>query len=194
MTPPASLGELLERLHPAPDVTRISLGDILRGIGSQSFAPVLLVPALLLISPLSAIPGFPTLGALIVITVTAQWLVGRRHLWLPEFVMSRSLSTERLSSALGYLEKPAAWIDRRSRDRLQWFVLPPVSLVAKLCIIAIALTWPVLELLPMVTSIGAGAVALFAFGLMVRDGIFVVLGFAFIGLIAGLVSWMTGAA
>lgn len=194
MTAPESLSELIDRLRPAGDAAEVTLGDVLRQVGSQSFAPVLLVPALLLISPLSAIPGMPTLGALIVITVTAQWLVGRRHLWLPRFVMTRTLSAQRLASALGYLDRPAAWIDRQSRDRLRALVLWPASAIAKLCILAIALTWPVLELLPMVTSIGAAAVALFAFGLMVRDGIFVVAGFAFIGLVAGLVAWLSGAA
>jgi hypothetical protein len=187
---PRSLTELLERLRPRSREGSVRFGELLSEIGENSFAPVILVPALLLISPLSAIPGMPTLSALIIITVAAQWVVGRRHLWLPRFVTRRSLDAARLARALTYLERPAAWVDRMSRDRLQLLVLPPLSLVAKLCVILIPLSWPILELLPMVTSLGASAVTLFVFGLMVRDGIFVVAGFAFVGLVGGAVYWL----
>lgn len=190
MSDPRSLTELLERLRPRSREGSVRFDELLSEIGENSFAPVILVPALLLVSPLSAIPGMPTLAALIIITVAAQWVVGRHHLWLPRFVTQRSLDAARLAQGLTYLERPAAWIDRKSRDRLQLLVTPPLSLVAKLCVIVIPLSWPILELLPMVTSVGASAVALFVFGLMVRDGIFVVAGFAFVGLVGGAVYWL----
>ena len=40
------------------------------------------LPALILVSPLSGIPGAPSIGALIIVTVVVQALVGRQHLWL----------------------------------------------------------------------------------------------------------------
>ena len=49
-----------------------------------------------------------------------------------------------------------------------------------LTIMATVLPWPILEPLPMVTSIGATAVSLLAIGLVTRDGLFIVLGYTFI--------------
>ena len=67
-----------------------------------------------------------------------------------------------------------------------------MALVTKLLILLIALTWPLLELLPMVTSVGAMAVSLLAFGLMVRDGLWLVAGYATLAAMALLVSWFAG--
>lgn len=194
MSSPASLTDLLARIRPESTEGRATVRDILHRIGEDSFAPAILVPALLLVSPLSGIPGSPTIGALIIITIAVQWVIGRDHLSLPGFLMNRSVSAERLDRALTYLAKPAAWFDRHSRDRLQLLVMPPFSLIAKLCVLIIPMFWPLLELVPMVTSFGAGAVSLFAFGMMMRDGLYVVAGFVTIGGLLSLFLWITGAA
>lgn len=193
MTSPDSLTELLERVRPEAEADKVSVREILNRIGEDSFAPIVLVPALLLVSPLSGIPGTPTIGALIVVTITVQWLFGRRHLWLPDFLMVRELSAARLSAALTYLQRPAAWFDRHSRDRFLLLVQSPLALIPKLCVLGIAMTWPLLELLPLVTSIGAGAVSLFAFGLMMRDGIYIVAGYGAIGVVVSLIYWLSSA-
>ena len=60
-----------------------------------------------------------------------------------------------------------------------------------LCVL-IPLGWPFLEILPLVSSFGAGTVALLAFGLFTRDGVYVLLGYLMIALTSGsaLSIWM----
>ncbi|MDA7427748.1 exopolysaccharide biosynthesis protein [Primorskyibacter aestuariivivens] len=194
MTEPRTLGELLDAIEPGDNTVDISLGEILDKIGGRSFAPVILVPALLMISPLSAIPGMPTLSGLLIILITLQWVFARNHMWLPGVLLRRRVAASKVSRAASWLRKPTGWVDRHSHRRLRVLTTPPLTLVPKLSILLIASSWPILELLPMVTSIGAFAVALLAFGMMTRDGAYLAAGYAAIGLVAGLIIWLTGLA
>ncbi len=178
---PASLTELIDAIDPDPGADRVTVAEIMAKVGGRSFASVILVPALILVSPLSAIPGSPTLGMLIIVTVTVQALIGRQHLWLPGVLMRRSVAAPRMRRAMNWLRGPAAWVDRHSRDRWHFLTVPPLARLAQVAILLTALPWPLLEPLPMVTSIGATGVSLLALGLMVRDGVIVVMGYVFLG-------------
>ncbi|MWD26325.1 exopolysaccharide biosynthesis protein [Aquicoccus sp. SCR17] len=179
--PPRTLGELIDAIRHCTCQEDASVADMMGEIGDRSFAPAVLLPALLLVSPLSGIPGTPTIGAIIVLTIALQWLRGRRHLWLPRFVMDRSIPARRLTQALDFLERPARWIDKCTRHRLDFMVQPPMRTVTIVLICLLALTWPPLEFVPMVTSVSAFAVALLALGQMARDGVVVLAGYLFVG-------------
>ncbi|SMX38423.1 exopolysaccharide biosynthesis protein [Maliponia aquimaris] len=174
---PRSLGELLEAMRPLDGDTRVSVGDVLGRVGDQSFAAVILVPAVVLVSPISGIPGSPTIGALITILVSVQALMGRRHLWLPGFLCRRSITADRMNRALDWLSRPARWMDRWSSDRLSLLSSRAFRPLAYAAVTLIALSWPVLELLPFVTSFFAGAVAMLMYGIMTRDGLFMLWGY-----------------
>nr|WP_255670607.1 exopolysaccharide biosynthesis protein [Cognatishimia sp. F0-27] len=175
---------MIAQVRPADDDdSHVRLDDLLHRVGGRSFAPVILLPALILVSPLSAIPGSPSIGALIIVTVTLQALLGRRHLWLPAVVMRRKISARRLDRALDWLSKPARWIDGHTRARWRALTVAPLNRVSHLSILTITVPWPLLEPLPMVTSIGAFAVSLFGIGLMLRDGVYVLAGFAFMAVL-----------
>lgn len=150
-------------------------------VGPRSFGAALLVPSLILVSPLSIIPLMPTIGGLVILTISIQAFFGRSHLWLPRFLATRSLSGQQLSRAVQYLRKPAAWLDGKSRDRLRFLSAPPMDRIALLAVMTVAATWPFLEILPMFTSVSAGGVALVAFALMVRDGFVLIAGYTVLG-------------
>ena len=166
----------------------VSVQDILHEIGDRSFATVLLVPALILVTPLSGIPGAPTFGAIVVILIVSQWIARRDHLWLPGFVTRRRVASDRMRKALDWLERPAALIDRITAPRLTWLATGPLAVLPLLTVLCIAASWPLLEILPFVTTTGAVAVSLFAFGLMTRDGLFVLAGYGFVGAVAALLA------
>lgn len=186
--PPATLSALIDTLLPQDGAQKVYVRDVMHRIGDGSFAPALLVVALVLVSPVSAIPGMPTLGGLIILLIALQWVAGRHHLWLPDVFMRRGIAAARMDQAVGFLRGPAAWIDRHSRRRLRILTRQPFRLMALLVIIATAATWPFLELLPMFTSVSAFAVSLFAIGLMTRDGAFIVAGYAFVAASAAIVA------
>lgn len=176
-----TLTHLLDALDEAGRGDTVSVQDVLDAIGDRSIMPVVLAIALVLVSPLSGIPGLPTLSALVIFIVMMQALMRRDHLWLPPFLRNRAVRADRLHKAVDWMRRPAAWVDRHSQPRLRILTVGPLRWLTLLACLCVPLIWPFLELLPFVTSIGASAVALMAFGLITRDGLYVTWGYVVIG-------------
>ncbi|MDP5336362.1 MAG: exopolysaccharide biosynthesis protein [Paracoccaceae bacterium] len=185
---PPTLTTLLAAIRPSEGEDTVSLRDILSRIGTRSFAATLLVLGLLMVSPLSAIPFLPSLVAVVILLIAGQAVMGRHHLWLPDAIMRRRISASRLVRALDSLERPAAWIDAHRSGRWMALTRQPISLLAYLVIIAVALTWPPLSLVPFSTTLSAVGLSLLAAGQTLRDGIFVMLGYTYLGLLVTGVS------
>src|SRR5690242_8426702 len=62
-----------------PDQGRLSVAELMDAIGQRSFGPLLLVPALIALSPVGAIPGLPAVTSAIIIILTIQILTGHKH-------------------------------------------------------------------------------------------------------------------
>lgn len=179
------LSSILDALDRAADREQVSIRQILQELGETSFAPLLLVPALLLVSPLSGIPGVPTLGAIVMSLIVVQSIAGRSHIWLPDVLLRRQMAGKRLGKSVDWLRKPALWIDRHTHRRMAWLTRWPLKLIPLLVALAVCAVLPLLEILPFVTSTGAVAISLFAVGILARDGLFVVFGLLFTGTLAG---------
>ncbi|WP_420012298.1 exopolysaccharide biosynthesis protein [Tateyamaria sp.] len=192
MTPPdrGTLTALLDRLEGAATGDEVSVQDILNKIGDRSIMPIVLAIALVLVSPLSGIPGLPTISAIIILLVVGQALARRRHLWLPAFLRDRRLRSDRMIKSIAHMRRPAHWIDRHSHPRLRILTSGPLRLVTLLACTVVPMIWPFLELLPFVTSIGAGAVALMSFGLLTRDGLYVLWGYVVVGAMVAAILWL----
>ena len=184
------LGDLLDRLENSAGKGWVRVGDLIDGLGETAVTPLVLMIAILVVSPLSGIPGVPTLSALILTTLNVQSMFGSRYLWLPQMLRQRSVPVRRLQQAIDWLRRPCAFIDRHSQARLKFLTYGPMKLVAFIATLAIPLTWPFLEIFPFITSIGALSLALVAFGRMTRDGLYLLLGYAMIGAACGLALWI----
>ena len=178
--------QIVERLDALSDTETVTFGQIATSFGSASFLPVLLVPALLLVSPLSGIPFFSTLCGLTITMIALQAALQRKTLWLPGFLMRRSIKGRVLHRGAAALGRVADWLDRNSRERLVRLVSPPFSLGALLLCAVAGLVIPVLELVPFSSSLFGAMVSFVAVGLMVRDGVFLLLASG-LGVIAALV-------
>lgn len=176
------LGELA-RQEAAGD-GRVSLGDIVERFGREAFVGIVLVVALLIVSPLSGIPLMPTTSAIIIILVTLQMMVQKRRLWLPGFLLRRSVSAERMDASLARLRRPAGWIDRRLRRRLPALYDWPFRLIVETLIIACAAAMPFLELVPFSSTLLATAISFLCLGLFARDALMVAPALLFIALAA----------
>jgi hypothetical protein len=185
---PLSLTALLASIRPHAHEESVTLGEVLARIGQRSFSATLMVIGLLMVSPLSAIPFLPSLVAIVILLIAGQAIIGRHHLWLPEFLTRRRISADKLRRALDTLIRPAAWIDRHRSGR--WVILTqwPISSLAYIVIIAIALTWPPLSFVPFSTTLSAVGMSLLAAGQTLKDGIFVLLGYAYLALLVTGVS------
>ncbi|CAN5764621.1 exopolysaccharide biosynthesis protein [soil metagenome] len=173
---------VLDDIESAGDAQTISVGDIVTRMGGRSFAPLLLVPALLLVSPISAIPGTPTLSALIIGLVAGQMLAGRETIWLPRFIKARALPRRRMERAVEFLRKPVGWVEPMMRPRLTWLAERPGSYLALAICLAVTLVMPAMEFVPALASIAALAISLIAAGLLARDGALVLAGYLIVGI------------
>ncbi|AKM10687.1 exopolysaccharide biosynthesis protein [Croceicoccus naphthovorans] len=169
---PHSVCEILDCLDEVADEhDKVSVGDVLDAIGSRSYGPFLLIPALLEITPVGAIPGVPTFLAVIIAIIALQMLFGRKHIWLPGFIRHRSVSADKVEKSSHKLRKIAAFLDKWFHGRLKALTHGVPVRIAALLIIGLCATVPPLEVLPFASSGPMLAIAAFGLGLMVRDGL-----------------------
>ena len=164
------------------DASRVSVNDVVYAVGRRSFGPLLLVAGLITLAPIIGdIPGMPTLMAVLVLLVSGQLLAGREAFWLPNWLLKRSLSREKFDKAIKWMKKPARWIDGLLRVRLPWLTgYIGIRVTAVVCLL-IALAMPPMEFIPFSAN-GAGlALTLLGLGLVARDGVALLLGFALFG-------------
>ncbi|HEX7718734.1 MAG TPA: exopolysaccharide biosynthesis protein [Woeseiaceae bacterium] len=167
-----SLLELLDQIEAtAEDCDKVTLDSVMDAVGRRSFGPILVLVGLIILAPLVGdIPGVPTLMALVIVLIAGQVLLQREHLWLPRWLLERSIASDKLKKAIKWLRKPARFIDRLLRPRLQHLTQEiGIQATALLCII-IAAALPPMELVPF--SANAAGIALTALGLalIANDG------------------------
>ena len=180
-TPVQDVVDRLDELSAEEDLT---LGRLIAAFGTASFVPALMIPALLVVSPLSGIPVFSSICGLTIALIALQMLFRRGHLWLPGFLMRRRVSGHRLRGAMARVRRIAAWIDRNSRDRLRLLTSSPGIAVPQTLAMVSGASMPFLELLPFSSSILGTAVLLFSVSFLARDGLYVLAGMAMMGFAA----------
>lgn len=179
---PESIEDVLECVEEAGATDeRVSVGEIVHRIGEGAFPPLMLAPALVVVTPASAIIGLSTFCGMIVALVAFQMVIGRDRLWLPAFILNRTMRQQRLERILGHIERPARFIDRLTRRRLTILVDPPMARLWALICLLLSLIIPVLELVPMSSTIIAATISLFALAMLARDGLLVVVGLLVLG-------------
>lgn len=177
MTEPITdLEELLDRINEAAEGRdAVALGEILESIGTRSFGPLLLLPGLVTVVPgLGDIPGVTASMAVFVLLIAGQLLFRRKHLWLPKWLLNRSVTHDKLVKGIAWMRRPARFVDRWLQPRLKMF--SNETAVAATCIV-VGCVMPLTELVPF-GAIAAG-VALLAFGLalVADDGLLALIAF-----------------
>lgn len=185
--PPSSIHEVLDRIDDAAqDQRRVSVGQMLEAVGRRSFGTLLVLVGVVLVSPLSGIPGMPTSLGLLVALVAVQLLAGRRSFWMPGWILRRSISHRKLDKATSWLERPARVVDRWLRPRLPIFVSKAAERVTAVVTVGFAVIMPIMELLPFSASAVGVALTAFGLGLTARDGLFSLVAFGVTVLAFGL--------
>ena len=181
---PEAMAEVIEEIHDAVEESGDThVGDLLDAMGKTSFIPVLMVPALAVVSPLSGVPGFSSAAGLAIALVSAQLLIGREQLWLPRWLTERRITSRWLERATRSLWRPARWFDSHTKPRLSFLAAPPFDRVIYLFCTLCGLVMPFMELLPFTSSLMAFAVVMMALALLVGDGLFALVGYSLIGLL-----------
>lgn len=171
---------LLERIGRADERDgRVHLSAILDQLGRRSFAPVLLLGGLITLAPLIGdIPGVPTTMAVLVSLTAGQMLLRRERIWLPRWLLDRSVDRGKLEKAVTKLRGPARWVDRILRPRLRGLVRGPGSYAIPVGCLLIAFIMPVMELIPFSANLGGAALTAFGLALVAGDGALALVGYA----------------
>ena len=174
-----SLAEVVEQVtHSGEPGEPISVDEIIEAIGQRSFGPLIVVPGLIVLSPLSGMPGVPTLGGIAVLMIAGQMLLGRESPWLPELLRRRTISNDRMAKAGSFLMPVARFVDRFTGRRLVWLTRKPYSyLIAAACVL-IALVMPPLEVIIFANVVTAAAISAFGLALVADDGLLAAVAFA----------------
>ncbi|MGQ9427266.1 exopolysaccharide biosynthesis protein [Gilvimarinus sp. F26214L] len=184
-----NLEELLDRIGEASaEHGEVSWDAVMDEVGTRSFGPILLLAGLVTLAPVVGdIPGVPTLVGVFVFLVAIQLLFGQQHFWLPQFLLKRSIAEEKLTKARGWMRRPARFIDRLLRPRLQALTSGVMHYVIALMCLCIAMAMPVMEVVPFSANLAGAALTAFGLAMIARDGILAVIAFAFTGGIAWLI-------
>lgn len=167
-----SVSDVLNGLdYLAENKEEVSLGDVLDEFGNRSFAPIMMILALMDLTPFGGIPGFPTVMAIGISLVALQLLVGREHIWFPRFLEKRSVSGSKLAKALDKIEGVAEKLDALSHSRFRFFAEGRALRVAAFLILLLCITVPPLEFVPFASTAPMIAIAGLSLAIMVRDGL-----------------------
>jgi len=176
----SSLEELLDQIDTArEDETTITLEVILDAVGRRSFGPLLIVAGLVVLAPvIGDIPGMSTIMGLFVALVAAQIVFGRDRIWLPAWMLDRSVKTSKLDKPLRFLRKPAKWIDGLTRPRLRALGGEGAArVVAGICLL-LAAVMPLMEVVPFSANAAGLVLVVFGLALIASDGLMTLIGAA----------------
>lgn len=184
-----NLRQLLDRLADAArDEDPVSMDTILQMVGRRSFGPVLLLAGIITLTPLIGdIPGVPTLMGLIVLLIAIQLLLDQNKLWLPPFLLRRSVKSEKLINSIEKIYSAAGFIDRYLKPRLEVLVKDIMAYVIAVICLGIAVLMPVMEFIPFSANLAGLALTSFGLSLIARDGLLALIAFVFTAAIVGLI-------
>lgn len=152
----------------------VAVSDVLEAFGDRAFGALMFVFAAPLALPMppgaSAILGAPLLF------ITAQWMVGRKTLWLPKIVTERTMSRSDFATMLEKLTPFLAWLEGHLRRRLSFFYGRVLDRVTGLMCLVLALI--VFLPIPFGNMLPSFALAVFGLGLAERDGVAALVGWS----------------
>jgi len=169
--PPRRFSRLLQAMANDPTRERVSVDDLLQLMGERAFGALMLLFALPNVLPTP--PGTSGLLGLPLVYLAAQLMLGQRP-WLPKFISQRSM--RRADSAV-FIERAGPWLrraERLLRPRLLILVSPAAEhVIGAFCLVlAIILLLPV----PLGNILPALSISVFSFGVLGRDGLWVLIG------------------
>lgn len=176
MTDRLNLTGVLDHLDDEVDGEQLTLGEVLDAFGDRGYGPLLLAAALIEILPTGAIPGVPTILAIVIILIAGQCVMGRSSPWIPRRLRSKGFSEETFEKARQKIRPFTQKIDKLIKPRMGQFTTPfAARIVAGFCVI-LAMIMPPLEVLPFASSVPAAAIGLLGVGLSARDGLIILIG------------------
>jgi len=182
--------DVLQEARDAVDGETSSVGELIDALGVASYTPLVMLPSLIIVSPLSGVPGFSAICGLLIASVCAQQIMNRPSLWLPGWIKRAEVSSQKARKAFARLTRPVGWLDTVTRRRLHGLVTPPLVRVPQGVCLILGMMMPLLELVPFSSSVAGAVIAVVTTGIFMGDGLLVLSGLICAGAIAGGVAVM----
>ena|SRR3990167_7543402 len=167
---------LLEIAHHKDLKGEVTYQRILQMLGARAFGVVLLFFALPSALPFSAIPGIAVVFSVPILLFSSQMIFARKTLWLPKIIAERTIHQKTICKVIHatvpYLVKVEYFLKPRWSFMNSRF-MEIINGTVILCL-AILLMLPI----PLSNSIFAGLLIIFSLGLIEKDGVFILLGYA----------------
>jgi len=154
----------------------VSVGEILDTIDNRGFGPLLLIPALISISPIGGIPGMSLITGLLIFLIAFQMIFRGDHPWIPSRLEKFEFSREKFQNGIERAKPWVRWTDRWVSERLTLFSTGPMHYVLASIMLLLSLSYIPLALVPMGVFLPGLANTFFAIGITVRDGLIVIFG------------------
>jgi len=169
---------VLDRLEQSAEGAEgVTIDAMLDSVGRRSFGPLILVPGLIAMSPLSGIPTLPSILGVLVVLISGQMLLGRDHIWLPKRALERDVPKQSFLKGIRALRPVGHFVDRLIGPRLTFLTKGSGSIAVALVCLLIGATMPPLEIIPFLATAGGAALTLFSLSLIANDGLLALIGF-----------------
>ena len=183
---PRHINDILDDLSNKITSKNNSLENIIDILHERGFGLLIFILALPMALPVPVPPGMNLFFALPMVFLTFQLIYGAHSPWLPGFIMRRTINPKTLK---GLLKKSKPWLSRISsmtRPRWGWMTNPPVSYAIGVCafIFSLCICIP----LPMTNTVPSFAVLFISLGIIMRDGVIILLGIIIGSLWVGLLA------
>ncbi len=187
-----SLGRLVRKVQERTKRGEpVSIEMLQQVAGAQAAGPMLLLPALIVVSPLSIIPGLPSLIGLHTVIVSAQLVLGRSRIWLPGWLSRRSLAARHAEKLMQFLLPVSSMADGVVKRRMLLLTGSVARrLGAAVCVLMGAIM-PLLEFIPLSSTVAASVIAIYALSLSARDGLLTLVWWGALASIAAIGLWLT---
>ncbi|WP_424932389.1 exopolysaccharide biosynthesis protein [Amaricoccus macauensis] len=175
------LEDIVGDLRGASNDQDISVGKLVEAFDDRPAGVVVTLLAFLALIPvIGGLPGAPVVIALLILTMLIKPYFGGGGIWVPGFIAKRKIPAEKLEKGLDAAEPWAKWIDGLTSERLRFIVagqVPRSIVFGLVALLAIALV--PLGLIPAGITPAALGILVFGLALVVQDGLFAIIGYAF---------------
>jgi len=167
---PLHITDLLAEVAAAAPGERLSVGELLEALKDRAFGIVLLILALPCSVPF--LYGIPQVASLPLLFVSAQIVMGRHRLWLPDKLRARSFSTRAFRQMIAKATPYLRVLEAVSRPRLVMLTRGRIERVLGIFLFIFAF-WIFLPF-PLTNAVPGMAVAIMAVGFIERDGLLMI--------------------
>lgn len=171
-----TLTDVLEKVDEESGPDEVSVRTVVESLQYRGYGPLLLIAGLISVLPTGAIPGVPTLTAILILFIATQMMFGKKYPWLPNIILDKSISREKFDSAQEKSKDYIAKVDHFVRPRATFmFNSVSIKLIALICCL-LAITMPPLEVVPFLAFVPALAITILGLSVSARDGALAIFG------------------